>query len=414
MQPIAIRFPEIGDYGRDWLDANFDKQQAILSQCKGQNPLCLCQPDGVPMYIAFRHIYYLARLPNSGPRHAPSCPSYEPDPSLCGRGIYDKSALVERSDGMLSVRLGVPIKIRGSNAEADAVDPTTAEDPPSKETSTRSSKKKAALQLTGLLHLLWDRAGFNRWSPNMAGRRHYRQIFKFISATAQELIVQRKPLDSHLYIPEPYSEEDADNIDTRRTALFRSLMQSPRGEPQRMVVLGQVKALVTGESGFGIRLAHTPSHLIFWFDERLMQRFYTGARFALPDYPQMNQELPVFVILAVERAKDRSWRAIDLGGMVTTKEFIPVCSIEETIMIRRLIEGHRFFYKPLAYDASYYHFANFLLTDGDRAVALEIVGEHESDKAIAVRNQRISHYGEKSDPFWVWDVFDHPQPPAFT
>nr|WP_231711622.1 DUF1173 family protein [Xanthobacter dioxanivorans] len=63
-----------------------------------EHPLCLCQPDGVPMYVVRaggRHV--LKRMPGSGPRHDPDCDSYEPPHALSGLGAVAGEAIVENA-----------------------------------------------------------------------------------------------------------------------------------------------------------------------------------------------------------------------------------------------------------------------------------------------------------------------------
>ena len=82
MQTMLIEFPQLGSYSREWLEEHPEQAQELLAQCKGRYPLCKCREPGLPLYIARRNRLYLARVPNSGPQHAPCCPSYEPDRSL--------------------------------------------------------------------------------------------------------------------------------------------------------------------------------------------------------------------------------------------------------------------------------------------------------------------------------------------
>lgn len=410
MKEVKIRFPDNSQYTREELEADADKAQKVLEKAKGQYPVCLCRKEGVRMYIAYRNYYYLARCPNSGPEHAPYCPSYEPDPELTGRGIYAKNAVIERPDGFLSVKLGVPLQIR--NTQKDE----SAEQEPSPSPSTgggRRSEKKDSMKLSGLLNLLWENAGFNRWSPKMKGKRRYSVIQKYLYQASDKIFIQRKRLSEQMYIPEPFKQENANAINLRRQKLFREFTQNKQGLPKRMIVIGQVKKFGTSKLGYGIRLGHTPEGLMFWFEERLYRRLVKTIDFAAPDLHNLDINYPIFVALAVERTKDHAWLATDLGAMVTTKDYIPINSYDEAALCQRLIETDRYFYKPMNYDDSKSCYPNFLLTDvGSSAVPLEIFAEKDSDLTIASRNQRIADYQEHDKPYWSWDVFDSNEPPA--
>ena len=42
-------------------------------------PRCLCVPGGVEMYVARHRQYVIKRMPDTGDRHHPGCPSFDPD-----------------------------------------------------------------------------------------------------------------------------------------------------------------------------------------------------------------------------------------------------------------------------------------------------------------------------------------------
>lgn len=75
-------------------------------------PLCLCRPDGVPMYIAHYRQYVVKRLPETGDRHHPTCPSYEPPPNQSGLGEVLGEAVIERTPDRVEVRLEFPLTRR--------------------------------------------------------------------------------------------------------------------------------------------------------------------------------------------------------------------------------------------------------------------------------------------------------------
>jgi len=409
MKQVKIQFPGIGSYSREWLSTHSDKAQNILEQCKGEQPICFCRAKGVRMYIAYYKQYILKRIPNSGPEHAPFCESYEPDASLSGLGDYAKGAVTERADGQLSVRLGVPLQMKST------VDSEPG-DTPSREGSSGGIRaaKRDSVKLNGLLNLLWEESQFNRWSPKMENRRHYNQIHKFLLAAASRVLVHRKHLTDHLYIPEPFYAKEGTAIDQRRNAILRRLTVNSRNEPKRMLVLGQVKQFSTSEHGYGVQLAHTPSYLMFWYDEKLHRRIEKAIAFANTDVHHLNDQLPIFLLMSVERNRKRVYEAKDIGVLVTTPEYIPVTSGDEAVVAHRLIENKRYFYKPMAYDAKQGGFPNFLLRDvGEVAAPLEILGEKDSDRVIETRNNRINHYEEDRSRYWVWDVFSCPEPPKF-
>ncbi len=401
MDNLAIHFPQLGTYSRDWLARHPDEAQALLAECKGHYPVCLCKTDGPKLYIAFRQKYYLARLPNSGPDHAPFCPAYEPDPNLCGRGIYSTTAIKERPDGRISVKLEVPLLIRGGGNDAP---------PAAASISGQAKLQRDGLKLRGLLHLIWETAGFNRWAPKMAGRRHYKQVYKYCLEAAESILVRRRPLHTEMYVPEPFNPTDKLEIDARRADVFKRLSKTDGGAPRRLMVLAQLKALTLTDYGCGLRLAHTPPQFMIWCDQELTSRIQRTTDFAFVDWPAIHDEFHVIVLLTMLRNDRGAWQVDTLAPLVTNRHYIPVHSMAEAILAKRLIENQRYFYKPLNYDADTGHYSNFLLSDfGDASVPLEICDADGA--AAAARNARIAQYQEDGTDYWRWNIKEDREPP---
>ena len=88
----------------------------------------------------------------------------------------------------------------------------------------------------------------------------------------------------------------------------------------------------------------------------------------------LHPEFHLIVLLTMQRTRGGPWKADALAGIVTITDYIPVDSIEEAIVSKRLVESERYFYKPLSYDSDGVRFPNFLLSDAaDEPVPLEIV-----------------------------------------
>ena len=402
MQAIEIEFPGQGRFTRDWLETHPDQAQVLLSRCKGRSPVCLCRTPGLPLYIALRSRYYLARHPNSGPDHIPACPSYEPEAALCGWGIYSSKALEHRGDGRVNLKLGVPLTIRG---------PATGPGPLIAPRAATPRLQRDTMQLRGLLHLLWERAEFNRWRPAMQGRRRYRQIYKYLLEAAEGISIRREVLTRYLYIPEPFDPTQRLEIEARRQRAFLERSESASGIPMRILVVGQVRAILQREDGIeGLGLAHLPRELVLRAPRGLLDRLRQETEFAWIDWPVLHMEFRLITLLTMQRARQGHWSVGDLASMVTTEHYIPVCSMEEALVAKRLVLEDRQFYKPLSYDALETRLPNFLLVDRtDLPMPLEILGRSEAE--AAVRQMRIEQYRQAGRPFWVWDAQDTATPP---
>ena len=180
-------------------------------------PLCLCRRDGVPMYIAHYQQYVVKRLPETGDRHHPTCPSYEPPPNQSGLGEVLGEAVIERTPDRVEVRLEFPLTRRIGR-------PVLPGEPGQVRTEVAAHRRR--LGLRGLVHLLLQRAGFNRWYPRMQGKRTWYVVRKHLMGAAQEIETKGVRLADVLLVPEPYSIEEADAIARRRRRTLSRLRRT--------------------------------------------------------------------------------------------------------------------------------------------------------------------------------------------
>ena len=388
----TVRLPGRGDYATAWLGEHPELAQRLLAETHGATALCLCRRPHPKMYIARRgETYYLARFPDTGPIHALQCASYTPDSRYSGRGGYAEGALTERKDGRISVRLDAPL---------DVIPRTAPAAPVSRQAAT-SRKARAALSLTGLLHLLWDQAQFNRWAPAMRGRRGYRQVYKFLGEAASGVLMRRRPLSAQLWIPEPFDPTKRRLIARRRDAAFKRLGKGTANRQRRILVVAQLKAVDIDESDrCALRLAHTPPNLMLACPAREAQRLRRQAGIAFPDWPAIAEELRVFVVLTMLCA-DGAWTIVQLAALPTDPHYLPVLSPAERLLIAHLVETGRYFYKPLPYDRDADHYPSVLLTDaGHDPVPLEISGPSVPSGKVEAR---VSACRENGRLCWHWD-----------
>jgi hypothetical protein len=244
----------------------------------------------------------------------------------------------------------------------------------------------------------------------MADRRHYRQIYKYLLEGAESMLVRRAPLHRDLYMPEPFIASDKLEIDVRRADAFKRMSRTESGAPRRLMVVAQLKELILSDYGCGLRLAHTPPQLIIWCNREQSTRLQQLTDYAFVDWPAIHDEFHIVLLFTMMRNDTGSWQVDELASLVTNKHYIPVSSMAEAILAKRLIENGRFFYKPLSYDADAGHYPNFLLTDcGDSSVPLEICTD--SGAAAANRNARIAQYHEDNVDYWRWDIEKDREPP---
>src|SRR6202051_3133825 len=133
--------------------AGADDLQAYLGNAHGEKmrPLCLCIPNGVPMYVAkVGEHYVIKRMPSTGGTHAPDCASYEPPAELSGLGEVKGEAIRENIEhSITTLKLDFSLsKMSGRAAPA-----------PSGVAADAVRTDGAKLTLRGTLHYLWEEAG---------------------------------------------------------------------------------------------------------------------------------------------------------------------------------------------------------------------------------------------------------------
>jgi len=187
------------------------------------------------MYVAQHAQLVIKRMPGTGPLHHPSCPSYEAPAGETGLGDLLGEAVIERGPERVEVRLDFPL------SHVTVAKPAQAAPAPSQSVTATPRR----LSMRGLLHLLWDRAGFTRWSPRMEGKRNWFVLRKYLLEAAAEVDAKGAPLASRLFIPEPFRPDAEAVLRARRVAFFQALRLDGSGEHVPLaLVVAEVKDLV--------------------------------------------------------------------------------------------------------------------------------------------------------------------------
>lgn len=390
-QRFAIR-------GKVW-QAEEDGLQRALGAIYGtpERPRCLCVPAGVEMYVAQLREFVVKRMPNTGDRHHPRCPSFEPDAAQSGLGILSGSAVLEQETGRTELRVDFPWTRRPGRGSS----PASATFPGQVESTARR------MSLRALMHFLFDRAGFNRWTPAMAGRRSWGVIRKYILEAAEQIDVAGGPLTDRLFVPEVF-DEGAKAEAARRRREKLAVLKPRDGTTPLALVIGEFKAVDEAEEGRRVWIRHMPDAPLL-VEGRLWQRL---ARRHAPLFEARDADTGLrvrLIVAALIRARREATYEIDAASlMMTSEHWIPVEGVHELPLIDALVTQHRRFLKPLRYDAPGAEtFANALLLDaGPEARPLHLLSPYMDERARALKQRAIR--GVSPDP-WVWET-DKPIP----
>jgi len=360
-------------------------------------PRCLCLIEGIEMYVA--HLgegFIVKRMPNTGSRHAPDCPSYELPPESSGLGQVLGTAIKEDlATGETTLQLGFSMSKLGSR--------TTVPAPGSPSDSVASDGSR--LSLRGLLHYLWDQAELTRWQPGFAGKRTWGTVRKHLLLAAEHKIARGEALRSRLYIPEVFSVEQRDELNMRRIAQWHHAVAAP-GKPQHlMLLIAEVKEIAPARYGFKAVIKHVPDQA-FAIDEQLYRRL--GRRFGAELAIWGAAEDIHMVMIATFSIGAAGVPAIvELSLMPVTPQWLPVEDTFDRQLIDKLVAQARSFVKGLRYNlGTDSALTSAVLTDCDGTAPMLFIV-----RAGAEGSEPSSWERDPSTPIWLWHPANEAMPP---
>ena len=355
-----------------------------------ERPRCLCVPGGVEMYVARHRHFVVKRMPDSGNTHHPSCPSYELDGQQSGLGELLGEAVLEPEPGRVELRVDFPWK-RVTGRGVPRGDPREMAD---------VNVPRRRMSLRAVMHFLFERAGFNRWTPAMLGKRNQGVIHKYLMEAAGEIVIKGVPLAERLYVPEPFSEATkAEAAQRRREKL--TVLRPCEGQTPLAMVIGEFKANEATTSGRRVWIRHMPDAplLIAGRAWAHIERAFAPL-FEARDADTGNSVRLVMAAL-IRARREYTYEIDSVSLMLTSEHWIPIEGVHELPLIDALVAQHRRFVKPLRYDAwSAATFPSALLLDaGPIPVPLHVVSAFMDPKERVAKERAIAGAGENA---WVW------------
>lgn len=385
LQRLSIR-------GRVFALDDSSLQEALTSVYETpERPRCMCVPGGVEMYVAFHRRYLAKRMPETGSKHHPACPSFEPSPQQSGLGELVGDAVLE-SGGVVELRVDFAWSRQAGGCAPGA---WTDDDPGEIEAPRRR------MSLRALTHFLFERAGFNRWSPAMAGKRSQGVLHKYLLRATEHVRAKGVALGERLYVPEQFNEATrAEAAERRRERL--GVLRPHDGVAPLAVVLAEFKAAEICPGGYRIWLKHMPDAPLLasaktW--ERIGRIYAAVLEARDADHGQRVRA----VITALIRARREHTYEIDTATLLLASEqWIPVEGVHELPLVQALIDAGRYFVKPLRYDARCAAaFANALLLDtGAVPLPLHILSAFMTPREREAKAATLRAAGGG----WVWST----------
>jgi len=381
--------------------ADDDRLQDALGRIYAtlERPRCMCIRGGVEMYVAKHRRYVVKRMPGTGDTHHPSCVSYEPAVGQSGLGELIGDAVIERSPELIELRVDFPLaRIPGK---------TVARGEPVPPAEIRAVRRRMSLR--AVMHYLFERAGFNRWTPAMEGKRTQGVIHKYLLEAAADIEMKGVRLSDRLYVPEPFSEERKAAIaERRRNKLAILLVPEDATQFKMALVFGEFKGAESVASGRKVWIKHMPDAPLF-IDHKAWERIVRVYGHLFEAVDADIQTRPRLVLCALVYAKREHTYQIDTASVIlTTENWIPIDGLHELGVLQALIDQKRRFVKPLRYDAPpTVAFANALLLDtGATSTPLHVHSPFLCPKERAAKERAIIECGAGT---WVWNT-EFPMP----
>ncbi len=354
-------------------------------------PRCLCVAEGVEMYVSKFRDFVIKRMPDTGTEHLPTCISYELPASESGLGEVLGEAIIERGPDGVELRLDFPLTRRIGKSFA------TKEPQPTGEVTVA----RKTLSLRGLLHYLWERAGFNRWYPRMQGKRPYCVLRKFLLQASEGVETKGLRLAERVFIPEHFSRDHAAEIAERRDEALSILLSPDQGlHFKMMIAIGELKEFRATTLGYALVLKHLP-------DCTLFLEHKAGARTKQAFEPELQAwtagHVKLIAACLFYAKREHLYQIESLTLMMTSAQWIPLDHACEKDVVDKLVAEQRAFLKPLRYEAKHAgKLPNFQLLDaGERSVGLDILSPFLTDQE---RTAKASAIAGRSPKGWVWDT----------
>lgn len=353
-----------------------------------ERPRCLCVRGGVEMYVALHGKYRVKRMPGTGGQHRPDCPSFEMEGQLSGLGELLGEAIIEPVTGQIELRVDFALDRRPGNSIPHGESEDVAE----------VGVPRRRMSLRAVMHYLFEKAQFNRWSPGMEGKRNQWVLQKYLLRAAADVMVKGNPLSERFYVPEPFSESAKHDIAFRRREKL-SILRPREGHYPMAIVMGEFKGSEPHTLGRRVWIKHMPDTPLLMPSKSWarMERVFASvleARDADASYR------PHVVMAALIRARSELTYEIEAASlMLTTEQWIPIEGIHELGLIQALIDQRRKFIKPLRYDAkSAACFASALLLDaGDEPVQLHVLSSFMAPKERESKEKML-----RDVHGWIW------------
>lgn len=338
-------------------DDNFHNTLASWYKVNAK-PMCMCRPDekghGIECYIAKlsanksksgEDLYIVKKMPDSGRLHSPSCSHYQLPESLSGKVSLSDNTIQEDSEsGFTKIKTSISFASK-KNRLGQAVE---EDNKVTRDSAQSIGLRESQLSLLGILHYLLDSTNLNRWSPKMAGKRHYGLLRFLLNQQADRTIAKSSMLSDRLFIPPVYSAERKEKNDDLMQSFIESLTPNKTESPVG-IVIGQFREFGRHYNSATMSLKHVDYCFNINIGTSDVVNRLEKKNSEIFDIAEVHQ-FPVLVIATViNRAGILFAKRLDF--QLLSREFLPIGPRDyERRLIEQLVNENRYFSVPLRFN----------------------------------------------------------------
>lgn len=288
------------------IEAGTQKRLAAARE-QGQLIFCACRSPGIPMVLRrCNGKIHVARWPDTGERHAADCPSFDPS--------SNPAAIREHPDGTIEIRTSFHLApcVRGPDQGSSQATPTA--------TPATPVVPHGYLDLSGVLHELWRRAGFDKWFPAMHGKRNWGVVRHHLVETVSTIQMGQRMLGDVLFSALPYHRDAPEALEDQLARLRQII-----GEHGIAVLLAPVKLLMPAKFGYRFEFVHLPK-----------LSFYSSSTYGLSEQLRQLPDGHRLIGMALIDARGKHFRVQGLGAIHVTSQWLPYDRFDDALAIERL------------------------------------------------------------------------------
>ena len=375
---------------------------AYLNGARGE---CLCRGNGHPLpmsVVKAGKSLTLRRMPYGGPDHHPGCDSHGPDIVGGGR-THALPAIRATEAGLIDVKIDAPMSSRVDDRGAASESNSASSRP------TRLGMSRSEVTVLGFLHILWETAGLNRWHPEtgVGGTRRLGAVHARLEEALGGMSVNGRPCTQTTFVPTAMMTADAM---IQRAALmvqkYSALQEAAaQGEKPILLVIAEALRIFPGRYDIGLTVKGFPEAIWIRGDryKRLSNSWPTEVRSLAPVEGRDPAPGKTMVIAGIQVSEKGKLNWVYGALMATNDNFIPVDSGHERAVADALIRQRREFAKPLRYTGNEATHPDFILTDTQPEVTMEVFGM-DTPEYLHRKQQKVDYYRNEGRSLWVWNA----------